>query len=201
MTDRFDPRPLVSRALGSMRRRSQVGQEPRDWAALFVMVVAPSGLGFISWAFAWSVRSADSLVAGFSLLAAALLAVVPQLAAWRQRLTDRDRGSEGVARRKLDEAVSNTLVGVLVSIVLAVLSIIIANIIVPSTPNGIDIAYPEVVRLLTAILATGGAYLALTLLLVVNLLFDAYSDANSSPSQQQDDRRWPGDDDSGRGAA
>lgn len=201
MTDRFNPGPLIVRAFNEMRRRSQIGEEPPDRLSRLILIALPLIMGFTSWWFAWSVRSADSMVAGFSLLAAALLAVVPQLASWRQRLSDRNRASEGVARRKLDEAVANTLVGVLASIALALVSVILANIVIPSSPSAGDAAYPEVARLLTASLVAGGTYLGLVILLVVNLLFDAYTDASADSQSHHDTPRWQDHDDPGHGAA
>lgn len=179
MSDRFNPFPLLLDAWGAIRVRATVGHEHRDWAALVVLGLLPLGLGFWSVWSNWVIRDSSSLIAGFSLMAASLVAVIPQLASWRQRLTDKNSRVDGVGRRKLDEAVSHTLVGVVASIILAVLAVVLSNIVTPSQ-DGTDprIALPWAARLITGGLVGGGAYLILTLLLVVNLLFDAYRDAN-----------------------
>lgn len=188
MTDRFSPRHLAARALGAVRVRQSSGEEPLDVIAIGILLGIPTVLFITSFTLDWAIRDTDGLVAGFSLLAASLLAVVPQLSAWRQRLAERALPAEAVAHRKLDEATANTLLGVIVSISLAGLSVVLGNIIVPSTPEAHDTALPVVTRVATALLVGGGAYLLLTVLLVVILMFDAYEDANNGTSVRQ--RRW-----------
>lgn len=183
MTDRFSPRPLLRGAWGSLRARAHVGTERRDWAAISVLAGLPLLLGVASWYWGWSIRATDPLIGGYSLLAGVLLAGVPQLAAWRQRLTDRSRAADGVAKRKLDEAVAHTLLGVLTSTALAAVSVVLGNISVPGADRP-DVVIPAVARGFTTVIVVGSAYLVLTLVLVVNLVFDAYEDANSTPSER-----------------
>jgi hypothetical protein len=124
----------------------------------------------------WALREAGSLVGGLALLAAALLAVVVQLAVWRQRLTDRSQARDGVARRSLDEAVANTLLSAVTCVLLAGLGVIEANILIPKTGEGTVLPLPA--KLITALVVGGCTYLVLTFILIVNLMFDAYVNAN-----------------------
>ncbi|GIG41932.1 hypothetical protein [Cellulomonas phragmiteti] len=190
MTDRFSPAALVKEAWDSLRQRTVVGAEPHDWAARLTLLVLPAaGLGVSIW-LDWSIRDSGSLIAGLSLLAAALFAIVPQFAAWRQRLTERARPSEGIAQRKLDEVVAHTLLAAVVAIGLVAIAVVLGNI---STPveGSLEVVVPWVARILTGIMVGGGTYLILTMMLVVNLLFDAYRDANGLAERAAGgDERW-----------
>lgn len=196
MTDRFSLFPLAAHAWGSLRRRAAVGRERRDWPAILTLTMLPLSAAYISVRFGWTVQHSESLVAGFSLLAASLLAVVPQFAAWRQRLTDRDKRGEGVARRKIDEAVTHTLLGVVVSVGLAALAVVLTNT-TTTTPQGTEsMLWPWAEAGATAVIMAGGTYLVLTMILVVNLLFDAYQDANGlTAARNEHPEAWEDDQD------
>lgn len=175
MSDRFSPVALMVNAWGSLRVRSAVGHERPDWTAIVALAGLPAGLGVLSFWQGWVFRETGSLVAAFALLSAAQVAIVPQFASWRQRLSERARASEGIARRKVDEAVSNLLLSVVVCVLLTVLAVVLANI---APPSGPDDPLALTARLLTGVMCAGACYLVLTILLIVNLLFDAYQDAN-----------------------
>lgn len=194
MTDRISPIALAKTAWSSLRVRAVVGTERPDRTARVILAGLPAlGFGVSLW-LDWLVRDSAALIAGFSLLPAALLAVVPQFAAWRQRLTDRSRKTDGLAQRKLDEAVAHTLLVVVVSIVLAAVAIVLSNITEP-TPASPSVVLPWVARVLTGLMVAGGAYLLLSLMLVVNLLFDAYQDATGSGGRSEgQDSRWRDED-------
>lgn len=96
--------------------------------------------------------------------------------------------SHPIGQRKLDEATANTLLGVLASIFLAVLCVVLGNITVPNAPDAGDVAWPLVTRSATALLVAGGTYLVLDLVLVVNLVHDAYEDAATDGAPPR--RRW-----------
>lgn len=194
MTDRFSPVALMRAAWESLRQRTVVGSERRDWAARLTLLLLPgAGLGISLW-LDWSIRDPGALIAGLSLLAAALFAIVPQFAAWRQRLTERARPTEGVARRKLDEVVAHTLLAVVVTVGLTAIAVVLSNISAPAEGSP-TVVIPWISRVLTGLMVGGGTYLILTMMLVVNLLFDAYQDANGlSGRSTGDDRRWRDED-------
>lgn len=183
MTDRFSLIPLATEAWGSLRRRASRGHELRDWPAILTLIILPViAATAVVWQ-QWTIQNPESLVAGLSLLAAALLAVVPQFASWRQRLTERSKAVEGVARRKIDEAVTHTLLGVVLSVGIAFLAVILANSRYTTPYGDKSMLLPWVEVGAGAITAAGGTYLVLTILLIVNLLFDAYQDANGLTPQ------------------
>jgi hypothetical protein len=193
--DRFNPIPLVIASFGALRRRSVVGREPRDLIALFVLVVVPVAVGIGSFTLGWVLRDAGALISGFSLLAGSLLGAVSQFASWRQRLAERNKALDGVACRKIDEAVYNALVAAVASVLLAGLSVVVANVALPPVSGDTSgVLIPVAARVLTAVLAVGGSYLVLTLILVINLFFDAYRDAyglnKSEATAEREAKRW-----------
>ena len=185
MTDRFDITPLVRAALGGMTHRAVLGKERRDWVALATLTLLPVASAVVSMFFGWRLRDAGSLVAGLSLLGAALLALVVQFAAWRGRLSERKKPSEAVARRAIDEAVANTLLATLTCVALAALTAVLSNI---SAPDPTWTVIPAAAEVLTALIIGGCVYLGLILLVVLNLLFDAYQQATSDDASNSDKR-------------
>lgn len=187
-TDRFSLGPILAEALGGLRHRRVHEDEPRDWGALILLLGVPLGLGFLSAVLGWRIRSADSLLAGFALLAGVLLTVFVQISVWRERLRPDGKHEalalyEGPPRRSADEAAAHTLLASVLSIVGAVVLVVLDNVSQPA-PDGV-VVIPWVAIVLTAFMVGLSAYLVLTFILIVNLLFDAYQVAQgpNSPSQ------------------
>ncbi|WP_435199501.1 hypothetical protein [Janibacter sp. GS2] len=189
-TDRFSLAPLWSAVADGVRHRRVHEDEPRDYGALLILFVPPTLLGLLSLGLGWQIRAADSLIAGLSLLAAALLAVFVQLSTWRQRLSPGGKPEavvsyEGPQRRAIDEAAAQTLWASLITVLTALCLVVIANTV--SIDRAGDAVASWAQRGLTAAVVALGAYLVLTFLLIVNLLWDAYENARSGPVPAQGD--------------
>jgi hypothetical protein len=126
-------------------------------------------------AFQVELKQADQLIAGLALLAGANLAVFAQIASWRERLTARARRIDRVNRRSLDEAAAHVLVSALISFAATAVMIVLANIDLPRCPTNLQL---WTVRGLSAFGVAALSLLLLLLVIVVNLLWDAYIAAN-----------------------
>lgn len=177
MAGRFDLRPLIQGVREGLRRRRASGPEPADWGARRVLLIAPGIVLVASIAVGGGVSAADPLLAGTALLIGGLLAAFSQLASWRERLLARERKVDRRRIRALDEAGAHILWAVVVSVGATVDLVILANLDVTNeSPLWLAIAG----RVLGAVGAAVFAYLALTLVLVTNLLWDAYQDGGDS---------------------
>lgn len=177
MPGRFDLRPLA-RGLGTgLRRRQVLGAEPVDRRARRVLVITPTVVFVAAIALGLELSKADQLLAGTALLVGALLTAFSQVASWRDRLLARERKVDAVHVRALDEAAAHILVSVLLSGFTAVLLVVLANI-----DSDVALAHQTLlwlVRILSSLSVACFSYLALTLIIVVNLLWDAYQGAGS----------------------
>ncbi len=186
MPARLSPRPLFAELIRGLRLRRNIGIEPEDRLTKFALFGIPIALFFACLVAGISLPKGDQLLAGGALLVGAFLASFAQLAGWRERLTARSRKVDGAEMRAIDEAVAHVLVSVLASVVLCGSLVVETNV---STPFVAVPASALAVALLT--------YLGLTLLVVVNLLHDAYRAANPyrepltrpGSEQPQDDRK------------
>jgi hypothetical protein len=186
MTDRFNMGPLLAGVAKGLRHRANVGTEQPDLVARAVLLGVPVAAGVASWMLGWQIRKPEVLIAGYSLLAASLLAVFSQLASWRGRLEDRAvrfKVTEGRSRRAVDEAVAHTLMAALGSMLAAFLMVILANIL-PEAGVTQSSVLPWFASLLTAASVAVGGYLLLTFLIIVNLLWDAYQEASKESNEK-----------------
>lgn len=177
MSSRFGLGPLLGGLKSGLRKRRRTDAEPADvWTRAVLVGVPTAGAAVAIWQ-EWIVTVPQDLLAGIALLIGAELAAFSQLAAWRERLNQRNLGKEIVRRRALDEAVAHVLVSTLAATVAAGLLVAISVIDPGKNPREIV----EVsVRAMSGLILGLLAYLALTLWIVVNLLWDAYQDANGN---------------------
>lgn len=180
MPGRFDLRPLA-RGLGDgLRRRRVLGAEPADRRVRGVLIGVPIVVFIAALVLGLELVKADQLLAGTALLVGAFLTTFSQVATWRERLLARERKVEAVHIRALNEAAAHILVSVLLAGFTAVLLIVLANI-----DTNVALTHPALrwlVRILSALSVACFSYLALTLIIVVNLLWDAYQGAGSQAS-------------------
>ncbi|MFJ6313691.1 hypothetical protein [Pseudarthrobacter oxydans] len=115
---------------------------------------------------------ADQLIAGTALLMGALLAAFAQIAGWRERLLARAKTTDGVEFRALNEAAAHILVAVVVSLAATVVLALLANLDVER--QNPSVCYSLVLRALTALGVAAFTYVSASMVIVVNLLWDAY---------------------------
>lgn len=167
MSARLDVRPLACALLDGLRHRAQIGQERQDGATKYLLFGIPTAIFCVSLSAGLRLTGANDLIAGTAVLIGALLVGFSQLASWRERLTARNARIDGAEMRMLDEAVAHVLVATLAS---GVLSSAIAI--------GSNASWPPAIVIASSLAASITAYLALSLLIVVNLLWLAYRSVN-----------------------
>lgn len=175
MPGRFSLGPLTKGLGEGVRNRRTVGQEKVDWFAAVVLAVFPlAAFGFSVYRKTLLESPAD-LIAGCALLVGVGLAAFGQVAAWRERLNQRGRSTEAIYARSLDEAVVHILLSVLAAGLATALLVTLSNF--GSSASAGDLKL-WVMRLLTAACIGLFVYLGLTLIIIVNLLWDGYDSAN-----------------------
>lgn len=175
MPGRFNLGPLAHAVGDGLRHRASVGTEAKDRTTRAVLVLLPATGVILSLTLGVELSGADQLIAGFALLAGTSIAAFTQLAAWREKLTARAKKVDGVASRALDEAVAHVLMIVVVSMAATVAMVIVFNIEPGEDPSA---AVQWTIRGFSAAGIGAGLYVVLSLVIVVNLLFDAYTNAN-----------------------
>ncbi|GAA3326064.1 hypothetical protein GCM10017711_24360 [Paeniglutamicibacter sulfureus] len=168
MASRLNPMQLIRGVREGLRHREEnAAAEKPDWTTRIVLLSIPILVaGGMIW-FGLGVQSPDQLLAGAALLAGALLTGFSQVAAWRERILMRD---EQARTRALDEAAAHILLSLVAGVAITVL--VVSLVVIPSE----DIpAWVEQIRVvLGAISVAVLSYVGLTLLIVANLLWDAF---------------------------
>lgn len=169
MSERLDPRPLMQGLLDGLRKRRLSGNEPVDHAARWILFGTPIAVGLLVGGFQVVFTQADQLLAACALLAGALLTGFAQVASWRERILARQREVDEVDVRALSEAAAHILVSLLVSVAAAVSVFALANLDLNCPPLGVHIWS----CILSGLSAASLTYVAISLVMVVNLLWDA----------------------------
>ncbi|WP_121254811.1 hypothetical protein [Nocardioides ferulae] len=113
------------------------------------------------------------LLAATALFVGAMLTAFSQIAAWRERILDRDLKIERSAGRALEEAGAHVLTSVLLSVVVSAVVLLVGA--TANLPSVLNEHRETTMRVLTG-LATGLlTYIGLALAIVVNLMWDAFS--------------------------
>lgn len=175
---RFSPLSILKQHWSGMADHRNHSGGKADWAARIPLVLIPFGCaGTVFWR-NWDMsRQAANLLAAGALLAALMLAIFVQLAAWRSRLDDRaftNLEKEAPTRRAVDEAAAHSLVGGLASIVVTAATVL-AGIVGHN-------------RLVSGVIVGVGAYLALLLLIIFHMAWVAYWSMTDGDLRQQDRR-------------
>lgn len=169
MSERLDPRPLMSGLLDGLRKRRLSANEPVDHAARWVLLGLPIAVGLAIGGFQVVFTQADQLLAACALLAGALLTGFAQVASWRERILARHRDVDEIDVRALNEAAAHILVSLLVSVVAAITVFALANLDLTCPPLGVHVWS----CVLSGLSAASLTYVAISLIMVVNLLWDA----------------------------
>lgn len=180
MSGRFDLRPLIRGVGSGLRLRRARGTEPADRKTRGVLVAVPTLIFLVDVVVGFGLPKADQVLAGTALLIGGLLASFSQLAGWRERLLDRERAVDGRRIRALDEAAAHILFSIVVSVCATLALVVVSNLdVIADSPSWLKVC----ARVLGAVGAAGFAYLALTMVLVANLLWDAYQEVGDEPGR------------------
>src|SRR5690606_33881385 len=119
-----------------------------------------------------TLHGSEELLAGLALAAGALLTGFAQVAGWRERLLSRDLSVNALRIRALNEAVTNLLVSLVASLLATLGVIVLSNLDLQEPPMWLHWLGVSVSGVVGALLA----FVGLSLVIVVNLLWDAYTD-------------------------
>lgn len=162
---------------GLADHRNGTGGRP-DWASRVAVLLFPTAGGVLAYGENWSVNDVSSdLVAGGGLLAALMIAVFVQMAAWRTRLDDRaftHMREEAPTRRAVDATAAHSLSGALAAVIGAG-TCIAGGVLGPN-------------RLVAALAAAVGVYVALNLLITFRMAYVAYLSVTDPAIRDSDDR-------------
>lgn len=171
MSERFDVQPLIRGLLSGLRkRRTTEGDEVADLRTRGVLFGAPAVVLLVMVGFRVELNHADQVLAGVTLLSGALIAAFAQIVSWRERILTRNREVERVKVRALNEAGAHVLVSLLMSVVVTASIFVLANMDLKDA----EIYVHLIAWILSAISAAIFTYIALSLLIVTNLLWDAF---------------------------
>ncbi|QIK64163.1 hypothetical protein G7068_13855 [Leucobacter viscericola] len=172
MSGRFSPRDVFRGLLDGLRfRRQDEGNERPDVLSILVLFGLPTlaALGVVC--FGIQFTGADQILAGAALLCGSLMAAFAQVASWRERVLARARSVEKVRVRALNEATAHILFCLMVSVVTVTATFILANIELGDHP---PVWLTCVAVGASAISAATFLYIGLSIVIVANLLWDAY---------------------------
>lgn len=181
MSERFDIRPLVRGLLDGLRnRRAEEGNERADYLTRAILFGVPAAVAVVMLVFRVSLTNAEQLLAGAALLSAALIGAFAQIVSWRERILSRNRAVERVKVRALNEAGAHVLVSLVMSVIVTVGVFVLANLDMHCAPLAVHI----VAWALSAISAASFTFVALSLIVVANLLWDAFQREETDIGEQ-----------------
>jgi hypothetical protein len=188
MAGRFDLSPLIGGVLSGLRKREngRDAEEKQDWRARAILMVIPVLSAATVVILRIQLSQADQLLAGAALFTSALLVAFAQIAVWRERLLARNGDADSLQIRAMNEAAAHILLSLIVALFSVVVIVVLLNLDAPLLPDWMT-WLPELLSwdqggrewagvILSALAVAAFAYLVLTLILVVNLLWDAFRD-------------------------
>lgn len=171
MPERFDVRPLIRGLLsGLQKRRVNEDDEVADLKTRVILFGMPAAVlvGLIG--FRVELTRSDQILAGAAVLVGALIAAFTQVVSWRERILMRNRETERVKVRALNEAGGHILVSLVTSVGLIITVFVLANLNLQSSELYVHI----IGWILSGLSASFLTYIALSLVIVTNLLWDAF---------------------------
>lgn len=181
MSERFDVRPLIrGLRLGLRKRRADADNEIPDVWSRIVLFGIPVLILILMVVFRVELTKADQLLAGAALLSAALIGAFAQIVSWRERILRRNRDVERLKVRALNEAGAHVLVSLVMSVVVTVAVFVLANLTLTCVPLFVHV----IAWVLSGISAASFAYVALSLIIVANLLWDAFEREEQDIAEQ-----------------
>lgn len=172
-SNRFSARHIWNGHMKGLRNRDfNKADTPPSAADVFARIIlygVPVVLGALALWRGATVAAIDGLLAAAGLLAGALFMAFTQVAAWRDRYTERMdhwEDAERPQRYSLDEAVAHILMATYACFVLAVVTLVGANF---TDKDG------NLTGIFAALVVTIGTYLLLLLLIIVPKLYASYA--------------------------
>lgn len=154
-----------------------------DWTARVAVILFPVAAGVWAAGENWSIEAFSSnLVAAGGLLAALMISMFVQVAAWRTRLDDRaftHMVDEAPTRRAVDATAAHSLAGALAAVVATGLCLLGGML--------------DHNRLLSGLTLAIGVYLALALLITIHMAYVAYQSVSDPTIKDNDDRLLHGE--------
>lgn len=180
MLDRLNPGSLFRGVLAGLRKRSHNADEKPDILARVVLFGVPAAVAVVVVATQTVIDKAEVALAAAALLVGALLAGFSQVASWRERVLARRPGGSAVRVRAMNEAGALILFSIHVSVLAAVAVFIVTLVGTPAVENP--------ARWLVIIVGSIGpaalTYVALSLVFVANLLWDAFTNEEEDVQQE-----------------
>ncbi|MHA7190520.1 hypothetical protein ACX80N_09555 [Arthrobacter sp. MDT2-16] len=190
MSERFDLRPLIRGLSDGLRnRRADAEMEVPDVWSRIVLFGIPALILVLMVAFRVELTHADQLLAGAALLSAALIGAFAQIVTWRERILRRNREVERVKVRALNEAGAHVLVSLVMSVVVTAAVFVLANL----NLTCVSLYVHLIAWILSATSAACFAYVALSLIIVANLLWDAFEREEQDIAEQNSSQYPPND--------
>lgn len=178
MVDRLDCRPLIGGLLNGLRQRRSNNEEPPDWPTRLVLFGVPIVVAIVIAVLKVDITAADQLLAASALLVGALLTGFTQIASWRSRILKRNRKVDGIDIRALNEAAAHVLICLLVAVAASASVLILTNLDFKTS------ATLHVIAICLSAFAAGlFTYIAISMVIVTNLLWDAFM------NEERDEKR------------
>jgi hypothetical protein len=173
VSNRFSARHIWNAHLKGLRNRNfnrpDMSPSAADILARAVLYLVPIKLGVLAHFWGATIAAVDGLLAAAGLLAGGLFMAFTQVAAWRDRYTDRmDRfeDAERPQRYSLDEAVAHILMATYGCFALVVITLVGANF---SDKQG------HLTGLFSALDIGVGSYILLLMLIILPKLYTSYA--------------------------
>lgn len=180
MFDRLSPRTIFRGVLDGLRKRSATEPEKADRWARLVLFGVPLLVAVAVIATQTIVDDIDVALAAAALLVGALLAGFSQVASWRERVLARAKSKNSVRVRALNEAGALILFSIHVSVLASVAVFVVSMI---GKPSEDSLAWWPVI-VLGSVGPAALAYIALSLVFVANLLWDAFVNDEEDVEQE-----------------
>lgn len=172
MLDRLNSGSLFKGVLRGLRHRAKDGDavEKADILARIILFGVPAAIVTLLTITSTVVDEVDAALAAAALLVGALLAGFSQVASWRERILARNGDRNSVRVKALNEAGALILFSIHVS-VLAAVAVFVVTLLDASAFEGL---WKYALAALSSIGPASLAYVALSLVFVANLLWDAF---------------------------
>ncbi|MGH3651675.1 hypothetical protein [Glutamicibacter sp.] len=172
MLDRISPRRVLKGVFSGLKKRSADDEEKADIFTRIVLFGLPLAVaGALIWA-QIVINEPEIMLAAVALLVGALLAGFSQVASWRERILERGRKIDAVRVKSLNEAGALILMSIHSSVLASITVFCVALLEKEESPS-------EWIHWLVVVLSSIGpaalAYVALSLVVVANLLWDGFT--------------------------